>query len=130
MHSDFLIIGGGIIGLTVAQRLSERYPSRSVTIIEKEDDVARHASGRNSGVLHAGFYYTADSLKARFCRDGSRADARLLRGQRAEGQSLRQAGRGDYAEAEVEGPCSELKRRGDANGVTHGTYQLQRTPKR
>ncbi|MEI7670252.1 MAG: FAD-dependent oxidoreductase, partial [Pseudomonadota bacterium] len=71
MKTDFLIIGGGIIGLTIARALKNKYPNSSITIIEKEAEVARHSSGRNSGVLHAGFYYTADSLKARFCRDGN-----------------------------------------------------------
>src|SRR6202142_2515096 len=71
MNTDFLIIGGGIIGLSVARALKTSYPSASITLIEKEADVGRHASGRNSGVLHAGFYYSADSLKAKFCRDGN-----------------------------------------------------------
>jgi L-2-hydroxyglutarate oxidase LhgO len=71
--SDFLIIGAGIIGLSIARELKKKYPSSSVYILEKESDVAMHSSGRNSGVLHAGFYYTADSLKAKFCRDGNKA---------------------------------------------------------
>ena len=71
--SDFLIIGAGIIGLTLARELKNRYPDTRIVIIEKENDVACHSSGRNSGVLHAGFYYNTDSLKARFTRDGNRA---------------------------------------------------------
>lgn len=70
---DFLIIGAGVIGITIALELKKRFPDQSITIIEKEISAGFHASGRNSGVLHAGFYYTADSLKARFCRDGNRA---------------------------------------------------------
>lgn len=70
--TDYLIIGGGIVGICIARELKKRHPERSVMLVEKEDAVGRHASGRNSGVLHAGFYYTADSLKARFCRDGNR----------------------------------------------------------
>lgn len=69
---DYIIIGGGIIGLTMARRLLQLDPVASMAIVEKEPDVARHASGRNSGVLHAGFYYTADSLKARFTAAGNR----------------------------------------------------------
>jgi L-2-hydroxyglutarate oxidase LhgO len=69
--SDFLIIGGGVIGLSVARELRRRYGDATVRLIEKEPDVGLHASGRNSGVLHAGFYYTPDSLKARFTRDGN-----------------------------------------------------------
>jgi L-2-hydroxyglutarate oxidase LhgO len=69
--SDFLIIGGGIIGLSIARELKKRYPEASIVILEKEEKCGLHASGRNSGVLHAGFYYTADSLKARFTRIGN-----------------------------------------------------------
>ncbi|MCL7970504.1 MAG: FAD-dependent oxidoreductase, partial [marine benthic group bacterium] len=67
---DFLVIGGGIVGLTIAGELRHRHPDCSIVLLEKEPQVGLHASGRNSGVLHAGFYYTADSLKARFSRDG------------------------------------------------------------
>ncbi len=72
INSDYLIIGAGIIGLTIARELKEQYPHKSINIIEKEKDVAYHSSGRNSGVLHAGFYYTSDSLKAKFTKDGNR----------------------------------------------------------
>ncbi len=70
-EADYLIIGAGIIGLAIARELRSRYPGAEILIIEKEPDVAYHSSGRNSGVLHAGFYYSADSLKARFTRDGN-----------------------------------------------------------
>lgn len=69
---DFVIIGGGIIGLSVARALKHRDRSHTIRIVEKESSIAQHASGRNSGVLHAGFYYTADSFKARFAVDGNR----------------------------------------------------------
>lgn len=68
---DFLVIGAGIIGLSVALQLRKSFPSSSVLVVEKEKAVAEHASGRNSGVLHAGFYYSSDSLKAKFCRTGN-----------------------------------------------------------
>lgn len=68
---DFLLIGGGIIGISIARELKKRYPDASICILEKEQECGRHASGRNSGVLHAGFYYTADSFKAKFTRDGN-----------------------------------------------------------
>ena len=70
--TDFLIIGGGVIGLTLSIRLKKKYPGSRVVLIEKEKSCGMHASGRNSGVLHAGFYYTTDSLKAKFTRDGNR----------------------------------------------------------
>ena len=68
---DFLIIGAGIVGLTIANEIKKRIPSSSVLIIEKESKIAFHASGRNSGVLHAGFYYPPKSLKAKFTIDGN-----------------------------------------------------------
>lgn len=70
-QTDFLIIGGGIIGISVGRRLKMLYPEMSVSLLEKEADVGFHASGRNSGVLHAGFYYAPDSLKAKLTRDGN-----------------------------------------------------------
>ena len=69
---DFLIIGGGIIGLSIGISLLESNPAIKVVIAEKEKNLGMHASGRNSGVLHAGFYYSPDSLKAKFCRDGNK----------------------------------------------------------
>ena len=71
MTSDFLIIGGGVIGVNLALQAAHRFPDASVTLIEKEADCGAHASGRNSGVLHAGFYYSADSLKARLTKEGN-----------------------------------------------------------
>src|SRR5712691_2337501 len=69
--TDFLVIGGGVIGLSIARRLRTLHPDSSVTLIEKEASCGLHASGRNSGVLHAGFYYSPDSLKARLTRRGN-----------------------------------------------------------
>jgi len=73
LDRDFIVIGGGIIGISVARRLRRVYPSATITVLEKEQTFGEHASTRNSGVLHAGFYYTADSLKARFTRAGNEA---------------------------------------------------------
>lgn len=71
ISSDFLIIGGGIIGLNIARSLKKSFADAAITVLEKENDCGLHASGRNSGVLHAGFYYTADSLKAKFTCSGN-----------------------------------------------------------
>lgn len=68
--TDFIIIGGGIIGLATALELSRRYPNASIRIIEKEAKLACHQTGNNSGVVHAGVYYQPGSLKAEFCRTG------------------------------------------------------------
>jgi L-2-hydroxyglutarate oxidase len=72
-EDSVVIIGAGIVGLATAYRLNRRQPDRSVTILEKEDGVARHQTGRNSGVIHSGVYYTPGSLKAENCRAGKAA---------------------------------------------------------
>jgi len=70
--TDFLVVGGGILGLALALELKRRQEDSSVTLLEKEPACGLHASGRNSGVLHAGFYYSADTLKAQLTREGNR----------------------------------------------------------
>ena len=71
-HFDCVVIGGGIVGLSVAWALLERKPGINISVLEKEDDWARHQTGRNSGVIHSGIYYKPGSLKAKLCRDGNR----------------------------------------------------------
>ncbi len=115
MDVDFLVIGAGIIGISVARELQSRYPEASIQVVEKENDLAMHASGRNSGILHAGFYYTADSLKARFSRDGNRA---LTEYCLEHGLPINRCGKLVVAKnAGEDAVLDELKRRGDANGV-------------
>jgi len=75
--SDVLIIGAGIVGLSVGIALLQARPRLKILVIDKEAGPGQHASGRNSGVLHAGFYYSPDSLKAKFCREGN-AELRKL----------------------------------------------------
>ncbi|MBW4656762.1 MAG: L-2-hydroxyglutarate oxidase [Kaiparowitsia implicata GSE-PSE-MK54-09C] len=70
MTKNITIIGGGIIGITTAYALLSRHPGLSVTVLEKEAGLSLHQTGRNSGVIHAGLYYTPGSLKAEFCRQG------------------------------------------------------------
>ncbi len=70
---DLLVIGGGIIGLATARELANRYPARSISLVEKERELASHQSSHNSGVIHAGLYYPPGSLKARLCREGKAA---------------------------------------------------------
>ena len=69
---DLIIIGSGIIGLGIGNAFLENQPSMRVAVVEKEVNSYSHASGRNSGVLHAGFYYSPDSLKAKLCAEGNR----------------------------------------------------------
>src|SRR5271165_467 len=71
-HFDCVVIGGGIVGLSVAWAMLERKPGISISVLEKEDGWARHQTGRNSGVIHSGIYYKPGSLKAKLCRDGNR----------------------------------------------------------
>jgi L-2-hydroxyglutarate oxidase LhgO len=114
-RSDYLIIGAGIIGLAIARELKYRRPESEILVIEKEPDVAYHSSGRNSGVLHAGFYYSADSLKARFTRDGNLVMKEFCR---SKGLKLNECEKVVVAkdESELE-PLYELDRRGKRNGV-------------
>jgi len=112
---DFLVVGAGIIGIAVARELRRRWPDATVTILEKEPAPGLHASGRNSGVLHAGFYYTADSLKARFTREGNEA---LRAYCQARGLPINQCGKLVVARSESDhAQLDELLRRGAANGV-------------
>lgn len=73
MKYDVAIVGAGIVGLAAAYNLAERRPGLSLVVLEKESEVATHQTGRNSGVIHSGIYYTPGSLKARNCREGKRA---------------------------------------------------------
>ena len=112
---DFVLIGGGIIGITLALELKRRQPASRIALLEKEPAVGAHASGRNSGVLHAGFYYTADSLKARFCREGNREMRAFIT---AKGLPFNPCGKLVVAKDESElAGLEELARRGVANGV-------------
>ena len=70
---DFVVIGGGIVGLSTARALLGRHPGARLAVLEKEGGWARHQTGHNSGVIHSGIYYKPGSLKARFCLEGARA---------------------------------------------------------
>lgn len=115
LQADYLIIGAGIIGLALARELKTRFPDASILVIEKEPDTGFHSSGRNSGVLHAGFYYFADSLKARFTRDGNRLMKEYVK---SRGLAINECHKVVVAseESEIDG-VRELQRRGEKNGV-------------
>jgi L-2-hydroxyglutarate oxidase len=72
MH-DYVIIGGGIVGLATAMAVGNKYPKASILVLEKEHDLAQHQTGRNSGVIHSGIYYKPGSLKARLALEGNRS---------------------------------------------------------
>ncbi|MGF1491160.1 MAG: L-2-hydroxyglutarate oxidase [Microcoleaceae cyanobacterium] len=72
-QADLAIVGGGIVGLATAYRYGERFPDHKIVILEKENSLAFHQTGRNSGVLHSGIYYKPGSLKATNCREGKLA---------------------------------------------------------
>lgn len=79
MKCDLLILGAGAVGISVGIAYLEDFPGSTVVIADKEDQIGKHASGRNSGVLHAGFYYSPESLKAKFCREGNMALRALVK---------------------------------------------------
>ena len=78
---DFIVVGGGIIGLATARQLQQDFPGARVAVLEKEPQLASHQTGHNSGVIHAGVYYAPGSLKARFCREGNLATKQFCREQ-------------------------------------------------
>ncbi|HET6437002.1 MAG TPA: FAD-dependent oxidoreductase [Anaeromyxobacter sp.] len=113
-NADVLIVGGGIIGLTLARELLVR-GRENIVVVEKEPELGRHASGRNSGVLHAGVYYAPDSLKARSCLRGNRLMREYCR---ERGLPLLEAGKVIVARDETElDALSELQRRAVSNGA-------------
>jgi L-2-hydroxyglutarate oxidase len=79
MIYDFCIIGGGIVGLATALKLSEAHPGAAILVVEKENSVARHQTGHNSGVIHSGIYYAPGSFKAELCRRGAAATVAFCR---------------------------------------------------
>ncbi len=109
------VVGGGIVGLATAWRLTERRPELTVTVLEKEARPAVHQSGRNSGVLHSGVYYVPGSKKALLCRAGKRAMERFC-----DEHGIRYELRGKVIVAVEEREIPRLQRvfeRGRANGV-------------
>ena len=112
---DFLIVGGGIIGVSIARQVRARFGGARVVVLEKEAFLGAHGSGRNSGVLHAGFYYSADSLKARFTRQGNLALTRFCEEHKIR---LNRCGKLVVARNAADLPqIDELLKRASANGV-------------
>lgn len=112
---DVVVVGAGLVGLATALRLLERHPGLRLAIVEKETAVARHQSGHNSGVVHAGVYYAPGSRKARLCREGK---AELERFAAAHGIPLERSGKLVVAVRPAELPgLAALAARASANEV-------------
>jgi L-2-hydroxyglutarate oxidase len=112
---DVAVIGGGIVGLATAYRLTEQYPDLSITVLEKEDAVAAHQTSHNSGVIHSGVFYEPGSLKAKNCREGKRA---LVEFCEREGVDYEMCGKVVVAAEEGEVPeLNRIEEKGHANEV-------------
>jgi L-2-hydroxyglutarate oxidase len=113
---NVIIVGGGAVGLGVALEITRRFPRQKLLLVEKENKVARHQSGHNSGVIHSGVYYKPGSLKARLCVAGAAAMVEFCR-EHAIPHNV--CGKVIVATGEDELPrLQELRKRGEANGLT------------
>ena len=115
VERDFVVVGGGILGLAVARELSIRWPDRGIVVLERESEVGTGQTGANSGVIHAGIYYKPGSLKARLCVTGARelysyCEQHSVPHERC-GKLIIARHRGEIARLD------ELERRGRENGV-------------
>jgi len=112
---DLAVVGGGILGLATAREFLRRQPSARVVVLEKEDRIAAHQTGRNSGVIHSGIYYAPGSAKARFCVAGARS---MIEYCEEHAIPYTRLGKLIVAIQEEELPrLDELRRRASANGV-------------
>jgi len=113
---NIVVIGGGVVGLGVALEITRRFPHLRLLLLEKEDRVARHQSGHNSGVIHSGIYYKPGSMKARLCVTGAAAMVEFCR---EHGIAHDVCGKVIVATLADELPrLEELRKRGEANGLT------------
>ena len=112
---NVVIIGGGVVGLGVGLEITRRFPQLRLLLLEKEDRVARHQSGHNSGVIHSGVYYKPGSMKARLCVTGAAAMVEFCR---EHGIAHEVCGKVIVATHADELPrLEELRKRGEANGL-------------
>ncbi len=111
----YVVVGGGIVGLATARAIQRAVPGAPVTVLEKEAELARHQTGRNSGVVHSGIYYPPGSAKARMCRAGA---ASITRYASEHGIEVRRTGKLIVATDPAELPrLAALSARGQANGI-------------
>src|ERR1700688_2059910 len=114
-NCDLAVVGGGIVGLAVAREMIARHPRASVCVLEREREIAAHQRSHNSGVIHAGIYYTPGSLKAHLCVEGARE---MFEYCEQRGIAAERCGKVIVATNASElAPLEELERRGRANGV-------------
>jgi (S)-2-hydroxyglutarate dehydrogenase len=115
MEREYVVIGGGIVGLSTALHLLQRQPGASVVVLEKEPALAAHQTGHNSGVIHAGIYYAPGSLKARLCRAGEKATKEFCQ---AHGIPFQTIGKLVVATSDVEvRRLHDLRARACENGI-------------
>jgi L-2-hydroxyglutarate oxidase len=115
MERDYVVIGGGIVGLSTALNLLDRRPGASVVVLEKEPTLASHQTGHNSGVIHAGIYYAPGSLKAQLCRAGEKATKDFCE---AHGIPFETVGKLVVATTELEvSRLRDLRERAGENGI-------------
>ncbi len=113
---DIAVIGGGIVGMSFAMQAAEAFPGERIVVFEKEDALARHQTGHNSGVIHSGVYYKAGSLKAQLCVAGARAMVEFCA---QHGIPYEVCGKLIVAiNAEDAARLDDLRARGQANGLT------------
>lgn len=113
---DLVIIGGGIVGLSVAMAMTRSFPRLRLLLVEKENGLARHQTGHNSGVIHSGIYYKPGSVKARTCVEGAAAMVAFCR---EHGIPYRICGKVIVAATADELPrLEDLRQRGEANGIS------------
>ncbi|HUA15514.1 MAG TPA: L-2-hydroxyglutarate oxidase [Verrucomicrobiae bacterium] len=113
---NLIIIGGGVVGLGVGLAVARRFPHLRLLVVEKEDAIARHQSGHNSGVIHSGIYYKPGSLKARLCVAGAAAMVRFCQ---EHGVPHKVCGKLIVAtQPDERRRLEDLRRRGEANGLT------------
>jgi len=124
---DVIVIGAGVVGLSIAKSLLSARKGISVLVLEKESGLGFHASGRNSGVIHAGFYYSPDSLKARFCREGNHDIKELCR---LNNIPMKEVGKVVVTStSEDERRLEDLFKRGLENGVQLELMEAKMLPK-
>lgn len=113
--ADYVIVGAGVVGMSIALELKTRHPDARIVVLEKEPQAGLHASGRNSGVLHAGFYYSPDSLKAKLTVQGN---LDLTEYCLRNGLRIQRCGKVVVAQSESQvEEIHNLHSRGQANGV-------------